>query len=56
MGVYKHPIVLFISANKHFKSEKLKNNDIAMKRAGYKRKFLLDKRKDDKVSVIMYYK
>ena len=56
MGVYKHPIVLFISANNHFKSEKLKNNDIAMKRAGYKRKFLLDKRKDNKVSVIMYYK
>ncbi|MBD5209844.1 MAG: glycosyltransferase family 39 protein [Barnesiella sp.] len=56
MGVFSNDTVFYVSSSLFGKNEKLKNHDIAMRRAGYKPEFILDSREDanNLTSVIKY--
>ena len=51
IGIYKHNVVYVVTPNNYFGSV---NYDIAMKKAGYSPKYILDGRKDNGVSLIVY--
>ena len=51
IGIYKHNVVYVVTPNNYFGPV---NYDIAMKKAGYSPKYILDGRKDNGVSLIVY--
>lgn len=56
LGVYEHDVVFVVVTNCYLGKDPLSNNDIAMRKAGYTPKFLIDKRKEMKASLIVYSK
>lgn len=57
IGVYGHDVVYaVIQGSDVGEYDPLRNNDIAMRKAGYSPKYILDQRKEKKISLIMYSK
>lgn len=56
IGVYKHDVVFVVVQNDYLGKPTLKNHDIAMRKAGYTPKFLLDRRNGNTASLIVYSK